>query len=638
MVLAILIYSLAFFQDNPNLVPNPGFEESEKDDLSDWTYVIPKQSTSHVMGIDEHEYHSGNRSFRISRVWAYPRKAVELKMAETIELDPAKKYLLSFWYKTSDIVEYGLPFSAQFTIECEQNPTATYSKFISNASQWSQYFILLDNIPRDAKNIRISFHTRVNTKGSIWLDDVEFTEVDEHGVKAFEKWRRQPIPSLAGKKTQERLPATGFFRVEQLESGWTIVDPEGYPFWAMAIAGTKRPARALPAEENVHSLVHERMTSDAINEIMYSVFMDRCGFNSLAGWSADDYGRLSEERKKENKPYLPMTKVLGLASSTRNRNVYARDRDGNVLNGAHPFPDPFNPEWKQAARVKAERTIAPYRDEPSFMGWYVDNEIDFSELFRYIWAEHSSKEFVRQLQSKFGDIESLNRAWSSPSRLFDYTSFDSILTEKPEPRDWDDPLWEDFLAFERRMMAEYINYTYALVKELDPNHLVISNRINLDPMPELHRTIDLWSRYDIVCMNIYPDNNMIGFNPGELEIMHKLYEGTGRPLMIGEWSLPSFDSGLYGFGKDSLNRPADWSWPQVLRNEKERAEAYQVCLKQLASLDFMIGAGWFITFDVNTKDRRANRGIMRTNYALYDELVATMKRTHDDIRKHLGFN
>src|SRR5690606_11560907 len=98
--------------------------------------------------------------------------------------------------------------------------------------------------------------------------------------------------------------------------------------------------------------------------------------------------------------YLPMTKVLGLASSTRNRNVYARDRDGNVLNGAHPFPDPFNPEWKQAARVKAERTIAPYRDEPSFMGWYVDNEIDFSELFRYIWAEHSSKEFVRQLQSK----------------------------------------------------------------------------------------------------------------------------------------------------------------------------------------------------------------------------------------------
>jgi hypothetical protein len=137
-------------------------------------------------------------------------------------------------------------------------------------------------------------------------------------------------------------------------------------------------------------------------------------------------------------------------------------------------------------------------------------------------------------------------------------------------------------------------------------------------------------------MNIYPDNNMIGFNQGELEIMRKLYEGTGRPIMIGEWSIPSFDSGLYEFGKDSLGRPLDWSWPQVLRTESERAEAYEICLKQLASLDFMVGAGWFITFDVNTNDRRANRGIMKTDYTLYDELVSKMKQTHDNIRVSLG--
>src|SRR5690606_1252543 len=185
---------------------------------------------------------------------------------------------------------------------------------------------------------------------------------------------------------------------------------------------------------------------------------------------------------------------------------------------------------------------------------------------------------------KYSSVESLNRAWTSRERRFTYATFDDVLTDKPEPRSWDDPLWEDFLAFERRMVSEYIDYTYALVKELDPNHLVISNRINLNPMPELYRTIDLWSKYDIVCMNIYPDNNMIGFNAGEMEIMRKLYEGTGRPVMIGEWSVPSFDSGLYGFEKDSLGRPLDWSWPQVLRTERERAEAYEICLKQLVSL------------------------------------------------------
>ena len=185
------------------------------------------------------------------------------------------------------------------------------------------------------------------------------------------------------------------------------------------------------------------------------------------------------------------------------------------------------------------------------------------------------------------------------------------------------------------MLGEYINYTYDLVKELDPNHLIISNRINLDPMPEVYRTIDLWGKYDIVSMNIYPDNNKIGFNPGEIEIMKKLHKGTGKPVMIGEWSVPSIDSGLYEFGVDSLNRPLDWSWPQVLRTQKERGEAYEMCIKQLASLDFMIGAGWFITFDVNTSDRRANRGIMNTSYELYRDLTDAMYKANSDIKKEM---
>ena len=184
-------------------------------------------------------------------------------------------------------------------------------------------------------------------------------------------------------------------------------------------------------------------------------------------------------------------------------------------------------------------------------------------------------------------------------------------------------------------MKEYIDFTYNLVKELDPNHLVISNRLNLGPMPDLYRTLDLWGKYDIVCMNIYPDNNIMGFNQGEIDIMKTLYNGTGRPVMIGEWSVPAIDSKLYEFGVDSLGRPLDWSWPQVLRNQKERGEAYEICVKQLASLDFMIGAGWYRTFDVDTTNRRANRGIMNRNFELYRDLTDAMKKTHADIKEDM---
>ena len=368
---------------------------------------------------------------------------------------------------------------------------------------------------------------------------------------------------------------------------------------------------------------------------MYAIFMEQCGFNSFAGWTADEYAHISQERQREGKHYLPFTKVLGLATAVRDSSVFVRDRNGHVLSGGHAFPDPFNPLWRQKAREKAERMIAPYRNDPGFLGWYVDNEIDFGELFRYIWSDYATREFVNTLRSRYQTIAALNKAWSSSFRVFEYKSFDEVLSDKPEPVNWDDPVWVDFAAFERHMVGEYINYTCDLVRELDPNHLVISNRINLNPMPDLYRTIDLWGKYDIVCMNIYPDNNTIGFNSGELAIMKRLYEGTGRPVLIGEWSVPSVDSGLYGFGKDRFDRQLDWSWPQVVRTQEERGEVYEACMKQLASLDFMLGAGWFITFDIDSQQRRANRGIMNLEYNLYEDLTGAMKKTHHDIRNEL---
>src|SRR5690606_21095044 len=154
----------------------------------------------------------------------------------------------------------------------------------------------------------------------------------------------------------------------------------------MAIAGTRHPkynrredAQHVPKEEN---------------QRMYSIFLEDCGFNSFAGWTSDEYADISRERQREGKPYLPFTKAHELATAVRDSSVFPRDRHGHVLSGGHAFPDPFNPLWRQKAREKAERLISGYRDDPSFLGWYVDNEIDFSELFRYVWSEYASREFL----------------------------------------------------------------------------------------------------------------------------------------------------------------------------------------------------------------------------------------------------
>lgn len=628
MMLQLLMFLTSFAPLPENLIANPGFEASEGPAASDWSIAVPPHSGSCEWGIDRNEYRSGRQSFKISRIWTYPRRPVRFATKTPVAVDSRKKYILTFWYKTKDIPEYPLPFSANFIIEREGNPTVRYNKLIPESNQWQVYYVLLDNIPDDGRQLSVSFETLVNTKGSIWLDDISFRVATRKDVSAFEQWRRKTVPAASGSAQEKSRNGKGFFSTEHREDRWWIVSPNGSLTWMMAIAGTRHPkynrregAQPVPKEEN---------------QRMYSIFLEDCGFNSFAGWTSDEYADISRERQREGKPYLPFTKVLGLATAVRDSSVFPRDRHGHVLSGGHAFPDPFNPLWRQKAREKAERLISGYRDDPSFLGWYVDNEIDFSELFRYVWSEYASREFLHTLTTKYKTIAALNEAWSSSFRVFEFETFEDVLINKPEPVNWDDPLWVDFAAFERHMVGEYISYTCSLVRELDPNHLVISNRINLNPMPELHRTIDLWGQYDIVCMNIYPDNNTIGFNSGEIAIMKRLHERTGRPVLIGEWSVPSVDSGLYGFGKDPLGRALDWSWPQVVRTQKERGEIYEMCMKQLASLDFMLGAGWFITFDIDNRQRRANRGIMNLEYAPYEDLTRAMKKTHSDIRNQMG--
>ncbi|MDX9881386.1 MAG: beta-galactosidase [Prolixibacteraceae bacterium] len=638
LFLIVLPVFFSFSQEPGNLINNPGFENISGNNPVYWTTTVPEHAGSCKLGIDETEYHSGKHSFKISRIWIFPRKQASLKTEKPATIDPRKNYLLSFWYKTKDIDEYPEPFSATYTVACDTTPSVQYGKLIYNSDEWQPYYLLMDNIPADGKEVSFSFNTMVNTRGSIWIDDVEFREASKEDIRHYEQWRRQNVTRPIGDATGKTFAATGFYRVEKAEDRWWLVDPSGNPTWAMSIDGTKRPAQALGRVDYSSDWFVSRFgsTPEAVTEKMYTIYTDICGFNSFAGWTGDEFAQVSKSRYEAGQPYMPMTRVLGLATATREPEVFAMDRDGNRLDGGHAVPDPFNPKWRKMARLRAEKAIIPYRDAPWFLGWFVDNEMSFAELYRYIWAEFSSKEFIRTLEEKYKNIDLLNRAWSSSFRAYRYTSFNDILNDKPEPIDWDDPLWTDFATFERYMLKTYIDFTYDLVRELDPNHLIISNRINLDPMPEAYRTIDLWSRYDIVCINIYPDNNKIGFNQGEIEIMKKLYEGTGRPVMIGEWSVPAIDSGLYEFGVDSLGRPLDWSWPQVVRTQKERGEVYNTCIRQLASLDFMVGAGWFITFDANTRQRRANRGIMTTNYELYKDLTDIMKESNAAVKKELG--
>lgn len=621
-----------------NLLENPGFESVSGTFPEGWAPMMDDSNGICRLDISGNRAFSGNHAMEVGRVWSDAWDMNGFMTDSAIRVDPRKKYILSFWYKTEKIQEYPLPFICRFQVNRHQGDPLRYSKSLSTRDEWTEISWLLDTLPPDALSADLLFFLRIRTKGTLILDDISLRTADESDVRQYERWRRIPAPAPLGDAGGTTFEGTGYFRVMETHDRWWLVNPDGQATWAIATMGEIPGSRHGNSDYELAEWYKKEYGENRLEyaRMQYGL-LDAWGFNSFAGWTVGEFASLSAEKHRNGEPYMPLYKVLNFSIMGPDKDYYVKDNRGNYKGvHDHSFPDPFNPQWRKDAREKAESSIREYRYKPWFAGWFMDNEIDYSSLFRYVWGDYSAKVFIQYLKTKYGDISALNRAWTSTFGSYDYGSFEDILNDKPEPVEWDDPLYDDFTAFERIMMGEYIDYTHDLVKELDPDHLLISNRLNLGPMMCLYRTIDLWSRYDVICVNMYPQNLFIGFSKGELEILDWVHKQTGKPVILGEWSVPAMDSELYDFGRDPFGRPLDWSWPQVMKNQSERGEAYRTCMMQLASRPYMVGAAWFKIFNANSDTRRANRGLVNGDHEVYQEMIRTVSSTNMEIREKLN--
>jgi hypothetical protein len=615
-----------------NFLENPGFEEAVGDEPIAWQRIVDPDTRSCEIGVTRDGAKSGKQAVRIARVWGKNRSGAGIRTSRQIPLDPRATYLLSFWYRTSG-TEYSLPFMADFRVQRKDHDPLLFKRLkISSSPGWRQVFILIDGLPADAVSADLGFTVYMRTRGELLLDDVLLKKADKKDVQLVERWRKQQLPTVTRDAATVAMARSANFRLAEVNGIWWLVQPNGKPTWSIGTMGR------YPSEErgspSMRKWARQRYSSEADYRKGLYGLVAGWGFNSFEGWTDDEFGPIIEEHYLKGEAYLPMFKVLSLSRDI-DPSLCARDRDGHVKDGSHAFPDPFNPAWRQHAAQKAASSIEMFRNKPWLVGWFVDNEIDFLDLFRFVWADYSAKEFVSDLETKYKRIEELNRAWTSKYGTYRFESFAEILSKKPEPADWEDPLFADFTAFERRMVREYVDFTYQLVKKADPSRLVISNRINLGPMQDIHRTIDLWARFDLIAMNIYPQNIQHGLSQGELEVIETLHKSTGKPLIISEWGVSAIDSGLYDLNGDPQGRPLDWSWQQIVRTQRERRDIYEACITQFASLGYVVGSHWFTTLDVDTKIRRANRGILDTNHEPYAELVSGMKEVHARLTKRM---
>ena len=222
--------------------------------------------------------------------------------------------------------------------------------------------------------------------------------------------------------------------------------------------------------------------------------------------------------------------------------------------------------------------------------------------------------------------------WSARVQYTEFESWGALREAKPEPPLARGPMFDDLVEFERVLVKRFIDISIASVRAHDKNHLIASNRYNMGGLAEWMRTIDLCSAYDIVACNLYPQNQEAGVGRAGLQVLREVARRTGRPVLIGEWSVPAMDSGLYEERKHAL----DWSFPQTVPTQEVRAAQAARTAADHYNEPYMVGAHWFIYRDFDSEAREANRGLVRGDGTPYEKLTSALTSIHLSITSHFG--
>ncbi len=396
--------------------------------------------------------------------------------------------------------------------------------------------------------------------------------------------------------------APGYFRVEERDGIWWVIDPSGSPTLSIGvdniayegdrIRGTG-PSPYLAAAETRYAS-RNAWVRTAVQRLR------EWGFNTLGAWS-------DQELWSEGMPY---TIILDFAA-----------RAGADWLRGQP-PDVYDPRFAQTAREIAEAEAAPRADDRLLIGYFSDNELWWGPDWRRTGTmlatylalpagapgRQRAIEFLRQRYG--GDIRALNRAWRTAAKDFAHV-----------------PLWSDAPAYQidadrflEMVATRYFTVSAGAIRAADPHHLYLGARFGGIPPDPVLRAARV---ADIVSINLYSRDPRAA--------VRHVYARTHRPVLVTEFSFRALDSGL-----PNTHGAGPWVF-----NQRTRAWAYAAYVARLESLPEAVGYHWFRWADEPKEGRsdgeNSNYGLVRLDDTPYAAFVATVRAVNQSaIEVHRG--
>jgi agarase len=425
--------------------------------------------------------------------------------------------------------------------------------------------------------------------------------------------------------TPTALPSP-FFHTVQVNGRWWLIDPDGHRFISKGVT-TVQFAQDTIHGTNVSPYLETNKAKYGNPAAWRKAVAQQLigwGFNTLGAWSDNAVAEIIVSNR-----HLAYAPIVDLGAQF----VGQKQKGQAWLHGI--FPDVFDPDFETSARQRAREVCTPLASDHWVLGWFTDNELRWGpdwrgpdELLTMFLNEPATvpgkKAAVGLLQERYHDVTKFNAVWNTKFATWDdLMSATSIAPPVVRPAIYKqneeterqanevDPKRAAFVAdcdvFLSRLADQYFRVTNEAIKAADPNHMNFGARFAYFPPKPV---VAAAAKYvDVVSFNCYQTDPRATV---------ERYAAFDKPLVIGEFSFRSEDSGLPN------TRGAG---PRV-KTQAERATAFRNYVTQALQNPNLVGYHWFEHCDEPKEGRfdgeNSNYGVVNIHDEVYTELTQAM--------------
>ncbi|MCX8183078.1 MAG: beta-galactosidase [Crenarchaeota archaeon] len=134
-----------------------------------------------------------------------------------------------------------------------------------------------------------------------------------------------------------------------------------------------------------------------------------------------------------------------------------------------------NPNYIEHTKRIVEAMVLHYKDNPSVIGWQIDNEFDLNLCY----CENSIRFFRNWLKEKYGSVNRLNSECGLVFWSQEYGSWDEVFPPRP-PFDMQNPaLCLEWHRFSSEAWVNYQRLQVEIIRRHAPHHMVTHNFMGL---------------------------------------------------------------------------------------------------------------------------------------------------------------